>query len=54
MSIRTVMVSAAVVTVTLTPGVVAAQAPAEPPPAPFTAGWQDGFVLQSSNGDYTC
>lgn len=46
------MVSAAVVTVTLTPAVVAAQAPAEPPPAPFTAGWQDGFVLQSSNGDY--
>ncbi len=52
MSIRTVIVSAAVVTVTLTPAVVAAQAPAEPPPAPFTAGWQDGFVLQSSNGDY--
>lgn len=26
--------------------------PAPPPPAaPFTAGWQDGFVLQSPNGD---
>jgi phosphate-selective porin OprO/OprP len=23
----------------------------EPPAAPFTAGWQDGFVLQSPNGD---
>ena len=30
-----------------------AQAPAatEPPSAPFTAGWQDGFVIQSPNGD---
>lgn len=30
-----------------------AQTPAatEPPVAPFTAGWQDGFVLQSPNGD---
>jgi phosphate-selective porin OprO and OprP len=26
-------------------------APTEPPVAPFTAGWQDGFVLQSLNGD---
>ena len=23
-----------------------------PPAPPFTAGWQDGFVVQSSNGDY--
>ncbi|MDP9324022.1 MAG: OprO/OprP family phosphate-selective porin [Acidobacteriota bacterium] len=30
-----------------------AQAPAatQPPSAPFTAGWQDGFVIQSPNGD---
>ena len=27
-----------------------AQAPATP--APVTAGWQDGFVIQSANGDY--
>jgi phosphate-selective porin OprO/OprP len=30
-----------------------AQTPAatQPPPAPFTAGWQDGFVLQSPDGN---
>jgi phosphate-selective porin OprO/OprP len=51
--------STAVTVVTLTPAVVAAQATAAPaaraqesPAAPFTAGSQDGFVLQSSNGDY--
>jgi phosphate-selective porin OprO/OprP len=26
-------------------------AAAQPPSAPFTAGWQDGFVIQSPNGD---
>jgi phosphate-selective porin OprO and OprP len=31
-------------------GMAWAQTP-EPPPAPVTAGWQDGFVLQSANGD---
>jgi phosphate-selective porin OprO/OprP len=30
----------------------ATQAQAAAPAAPFTAGWQDGFVLQSSSGDY--
>jgi phosphate-selective porin OprO/OprP len=33
------------------PAAVSAQAPAPATPA-FTAGWQDGFVVQSSNGDY--
>src|SRR5262245_8959687 len=28
-----------------------AQTPAPPPP-PVTAGWQDGFVIQTANGDY--
>ncbi len=41
---------------TAIPAVVSAQAPPaqEPPPTPppFTAGWQDGFVVQSANGDY--
>ena len=37
-----------------TPPPAEAPPPAQgPPPAPpFTAGWQDGFVVQSSNGDY--
>jgi phosphate-selective porin OprO/OprP len=26
--------------------------PPAPAPAPFTAGWQDGFVVQSADGDY--
>ena len=31
----------------------AAQAPpAAPAPAPVTGGWQDGFILQTANGDY--
>jgi len=31
----------------------AAQAPSSPAtPAPFTAGWQNGFALQTQNGDY--
>jgi len=31
----------------------AAQAPSTPAtPAPFTAGWQNGFALQTQNGDY--
>lgn len=36
------------------PALAAAQDPPLPPPqpAPFTAGWRDGFVLQSQNGDY--
>ncbi len=29
-----------------------AQASTPPPPQPFTAGWQDGFALQTANGDY--
>jgi phosphate-selective porin OprO and OprP len=42
---------------TAIPAVVSAQAPPAaqaPPPAapPFTAGWQDGFVVQSANTDY--
>ena len=28
------------------------QTPAAPAAPPFTAGWNDGFVLQSANGDY--
>jgi phosphate-selective porin OprO/OprP len=41
---------AVVTAATATP--VRAQATPEPPPAaPFTAGWQDGFVLQSPDGD---
>jgi len=33
----------------LLPAVAAAQ---NPPAPPITAGWQDGFVLQSGNGDF--
>jgi phosphate-selective porin OprO/OprP len=36
----------------LAPPVAAQAPPPAPPPAPMTAGWQDGFVLQSANGDY--
>ncbi len=50
-SIKVRVLAAAAVAVIAVPAVVSAQA--EPPaPAPFTAGWQDGFVVQSSNGDY--
>lgn len=41
----------AVLAAVLSPGVASAQQ-APPPAAPFTAGWQDGFVLQTANGDY--
>ena len=39
---------AVVLTAVLLPAVLAAQSA----PPPFTAGWRDGFVLQSENGDY--
>ena len=29
-----------------------AQPPSEPSPAPVTAGWRDGFIVQSENGDF--
>lgn len=29
-----------------------AQTPSQPAAPPFTAGWQDGFVVQSTNGDF--
>src|SRR4051794_18143005 len=32
-------------------GPAGAQQAAAPPPPPITAGWQDGFILQSPNGD---
>ena len=32
-------------------GATAAEAQT-PPPAPITAGWQDGFLIQTANGDY--
>lgn len=42
--------SAGIALGSLWPSTARAQAPAAPPP-PVTAGWQDGFVLQSPNGD---
>jgi phosphate-selective porin OprO/OprP len=36
----------------LSPRLVAAQGTATPKEPPVTAGWQDGFYIQSQNGDY--
>ena len=54
--------AAVAVALLLWPGQAHAQAPAaapsgqpagtQPASPPFTAGWQDGFVVQSANGDY--
>jgi phosphate-selective porin OprO/OprP len=33
------------------PGLAGAQTLTTPPPAPITAGWNDGFVIQSADGD---
>ena len=62
-SIGLTVLTVATAVVLAIPAAASAQAPppAEapppaqaPPPAapPFTAGWQDGFFVQSSNGDY--
>jgi phosphate-selective porin OprO/OprP len=37
---------------TVTRSASAQTPPAAPAPAPVTGGWQDGFVVQSANGDY--
>ena len=55
-SFRALAVTTGLVTATTawTPSAAWAQAATQTTPAaqPFTAGWQDGFALQSGNGDY--
>jgi phosphate-selective porin OprO/OprP len=50
-SIGLTVLTVATAAVLSIPAAVFAQAPSPPAP-PFTAGWQDGFVVQSSNSDY--
>jgi len=50
-SIGLTVLTVATAVVMAIPAAVSAQTP-PPAPPPFTAGWQDGFVVQSSNGDY--
>ena len=49
MSWSRVAVLAALVAAVATPA--SAQTDPAPAGAPFTAGWQDGFVIQQANGD---
>ena len=51
MSIRCTAAALALAAAGLFPSTAAAQAPAAPA-QPFTAGWQDGFFIQTANGDY--
>jgi phosphate-selective porin OprO/OprP len=54
-SVRFAVVTVALSVAAAIPSPASAQAPPPdqaPPPPPFTAGWQDGFVVQSANGDY--
>ena len=50
---RSTIVIGSTAILAMTAAVAAAQTSAatQPPAAPFTAGWQDGFVLQTPNGD---
>jgi phosphate-selective porin OprO/OprP len=43
---------AAMLATLLMPGAAQAQSGTAPAPAPIVAGWQDGFFLQTPNGDY--
>jgi phosphate-selective porin OprO/OprP len=49
-SLRSLAVASALVTAMLIPAPAEAQAPATA--SPLVAGWQDGFFVQSANGDY--
>jgi phosphate-selective porin OprO and OprP len=54
-SVRFAVLTVALSVAAAIPSLASAQAPPPdqaPPPPPFTAGWQDGFVVQSANGDY--
>lgn len=55
MDLRRFLRDAALLAAVLHPSIASAQQqqPSAPPtPPPFTAGWQDGFALQTGNGDY--